>query len=59
MDCCPQGTVSGAVCPSTISLCYTRCVFADDAATQGIRSEFSCSGGVWTAGHGVFPCSRA
>jgi hypothetical protein len=57
-DCCPNGTVAGGNCSAGNSICYSRCVFADDASTQGTRNEFSCPGGTWLAGHGLFPCMR-
>jgi hypothetical protein len=57
-DCCPSGTAAGEVCAEDAAMCYSRCVFPDDAATQGTRSTFSCLQGTWLAGHGLFPCSR-
>jgi sulfatase modifying factor 1 len=48
-DCCPDGAKSGASCSYASTTCFTRC-------TNGLRSQMSCSGGVWLGGHGVIPC---
>ena len=60
-DCCPQGSVSGATCAISATSCWTGCDFSMSiaAASQGYRSEMSCTDGHWMAGHGLFPCSRA
>jgi len=47
-DCCPESATSGASCNSDTP-CWTRC-------SSGLGGEMSCSGGIWSAGHGLFPC---
>jgi hypothetical protein len=56
-DCCPTGAAGGASC-SVAGACFTRCTFFGDGSSQGWRGHLACSGGTWTAGHGLFPCSR-
>jgi hypothetical protein len=57
-DCCPTGATSGGACSTSATVCWTACELSPDAG-QGLRSEMTCSGEQWTAGHGLFPCSRA
>lgn len=58
-DCCPGGVTSGGRCSTSATPCWTACDFSLPMADarQGYRSEMTCSGGHWTAGHGLFPCS--
>jgi hypothetical protein len=60
-DCCPSGVSSGGACATSATVCWTACDFSISIAdaSQGYRSEMTCSGGHWTAGHGLFPCSPA
>ena len=52
LACCPADAVEGASCSATATPCGTRCV-------QGVHGHMYCSGGVWGAGHGLFPCGAA
>jgi len=59
-DCCSPAPVPGAACTAASDTCWTSCSFTSpDSATDGERSEYSCSGGIWVAGHGLFPCTLA
>lgn len=58
-DCCPSEATSGGRCSISETVCWTACEFSTPDASQGFHSEMTCSGGRWTAGHGLFPCSRA
>jgi hypothetical protein len=55
-DCCAGG--ASGPCPAE-NICWSACNFASAGALQGTRSELSCSNGQWTAGHGLFPCSKS
>jgi hypothetical protein len=57
-DCCPSGVTPGTACPTDGFACYDRCSFPDGAAHEGTRGAYSCAGGLWSAGHGLFPCLR-
>ncbi len=49
---CPATFVEGASCTGPAGVCWTACV-------NGYKSEFSCDGGNWGAGKGVFLCGDA
>ena len=49
-DCCPTDVVNGTPCNSPAAQCGTAC-------SNGLRGRLYCSGGKWTAGHGLFPCT--
>lgn len=53
-SCCVASVRAGDPCSTPDATCDTRCVVDDGGA--GSRSRMSCTGGVWTAGHGLFPC---
>jgi hypothetical protein len=57
-SCCPPDVVAGGTCSYEYPSCYTRCSFAANSGTQGTRVGFYCVGGMWVAGHGLFPCAR-
>lgn len=48
-DCCSDKVVSNTACGAAPLECFTPC-------EHGYRGHFVCSGGVWLAGHGLFPC---
>jgi hypothetical protein len=49
VDCCGPAVGGAAICGATGAQCWTQC-------RQGLRGHYYCSGGVWLAGHGLFPC---
>jgi hypothetical protein len=51
LDCCPPEAVAGGPCDVDVT-CQTACA-------GGFRGDRFCSGGVWGAGHGLFPCGDA
>jgi hypothetical protein len=57
-DCCADPAISGP-CANEGLTCWTPCGFSSPAATDGYRGHKFCGGGQWTAGLGLFPCSRA
>lgn len=51
-NCCGPSVASGAACSDSGLSCWSAC-------SQGYRSQFGCGGGIWNAGHGLYPCDAA
>jgi hypothetical protein len=49
---CPAGVVEGDSCDGSVEQCWTPC-------STGLRGQYACSEGTWTAGKGLFPCGDA
>lgn len=47
-DCCANRVKDSGSC-SQVATCWNRCV-------SGGRSQLTCNGATWIAGHGLFPC---
>jgi hypothetical protein len=58
LDCCPADTGNGT-CAEEGLRCWSRCAFATPDAQKGTRQQSTCTGGLWSKGHGVFPCDKA
>lgn len=56
-DCCAT-VIPGAACNSDQANCWSRCNFTAADGGQGVRMQFACTDGHWTAGHGLFPCMK-
>jgi hypothetical protein len=57
--CCPAGISGGDPCSGPSESCWTKCAATATDAAEGFHQQYTCSGGQWSAGHGVFPCSLA
>jgi hypothetical protein len=55
-NCCPMEAVAGGECATTGLLCWTRCLPPSDDGAAVFHGQLACTGSMWIAGHGLFPC---